>query len=112
MKTHYRSQAWSSDEDAFEDCVRLNRAFHGWGHQFLYNRQTLAKTLRIAGFAEATFHDFGESDRPELSGLEQHEPSVDTRDLPHVVIVQATGVARPIAPPELFRIYRRDLLAR
>jgi predicted SAM-dependent methyltransferase len=112
MKTHYRAQAWATDEDAFEDCVRLNRAFHGWGHQFLYNHQMLAKTLRIAGFETVTFHFFGESDRPELAGLERHEPSLDTRELPHVVIAQATGVAPPIAPPELFRIYRRDLLAR
>ncbi len=110
--THYRMGAWASEEQGFEDCVQLNRAFHGWGHQFLYNRQTLATSLRVAGFERVTFHFYGESDRPELEGLERHETNLDTREYPHVLIAQATGVAPPIAPPEPFRAYHRDLSAR
>jgi predicted SAM-dependent methyltransferase len=113
MKTHYRIGQWANDEEALEDCLKMNRAFHGWGHQFLYNRQTLALALRVAGFERIGFHAYGRSDRPELSGLEQHETSEDEPDLPHVIIAQATGIAALDAPnPEAFQIYHRDVTLR
>src|SRR5262245_55537926 len=37
MMTHYRIRDWTSDGEAVEDCLKTNRAFHGWGHQFLWN---------------------------------------------------------------------------
>jgi predicted SAM-dependent methyltransferase len=92
--THYRG-ASQPDEEAKLDCIRLNRAFHGWGHQFLYNRSTLDAALRSAGFANTVFRTYGESDRPELRGLERHETWEDTPDLPHVLIVEAWGRAEP-----------------
>lgn len=93
MLTHYRGPA-TDEKDAQLDCFRLNRAFHAWGHQFLYNRATLAATLRTAGFASTLFRAYGESDRPEFAGLERHETWVDTPELPHVLIVEASGSAR------------------
>ena len=33
--THYRLDAATPPQQAFADCLVLNRAFHGWGHQFL-----------------------------------------------------------------------------
>ena len=95
MLTHYRG-ATAEDSDARTDCLRLNRAFHAWGHQFLYNRAMLVAALRSAGFAETAFRSYGESDRPELRGLERHETWVDTAELPHVLIVEATGTAPPV----------------
>jgi predicted SAM-dependent methyltransferase len=92
--THYHGAA-VPDEDAKVDCLRLNRAFHGWGHQFLYNRATLVAVLRSAGFENAVFRAYGESDRPELRGLERHETWEDTPELPHVLIVEAAGRAAP-----------------
>ena len=94
MLTHYRGPAMG-DEDAKLDCIRMNRAFHGWGHQFLYNRAMLVAALRSAGFAQTVFRPYGESDRPELRGLERHETWEDTPELPHVLIVEATGTAPP-----------------
>jgi predicted SAM-dependent methyltransferase len=107
LTTHYR---WSdaTDESRRDDCMRLNRAFHGWGHQFLYNRPMLASTLRAAGFARSKFHAYGESDLPELRGLERHETWNDTPELPHVIVVEAFGRARPEGLPagllEEFRV--------
>jgi len=113
MKTHYRIAHWSSDEEATEDCLKMNRAFHGWGHQFLYNRQTLTLALRVAGFERISFHAYAKSDRLELSGLEQHETWEDEPDLPHVIIAQASGIAALDAPnPEPFEIYHRDVTLR
>jgi len=106
LTTHYR---WgdAADEDRRNDCIRLNRAFHGWGHQFLYNRPMLSATLRAAGFARAVFRSYGESERPELQGLERHETWNDTPELPHVIVVEATGRAQPgRLPPDLLQELR------
>ena len=89
--THYRLGQWPAEEEAISDCFGLNRAFHGWGHRFLYNRPVLLAALRAAGFSQMTLHAYGESDRPELAGLERHERSGDAPGLPHVLIVQASG---------------------
>jgi predicted SAM-dependent methyltransferase len=99
MLTHYRGPAASPD-DAREDCFRINRAFHGWGHQFLYNSTTLESALAAAGFARADRCSYGKSERPELAGLERHETWEDTPDLPHVLVVEAWGAAAPRPLPE------------
>ena len=112
LTTHYR---WRdvTDEDRRLDCMRLNRAFHGWGHRFLYNGPMLASALRSAGFARVQFHGYGESDVPELSGLERHEKWDDTPELRHVLIAEAAGVGAPEAiPEELLKQFREDLDAR
>jgi predicted SAM-dependent methyltransferase len=107
--THYHGPALPEDQ-AMGDCVGLNRAFHGWGHQFLYNRTMLDAAARSAGFAETSFHAYGQSERPELRGLERHEKSLDTPELPHVLIVEASGTARPRPlPKQLIDEYRRDI---
>jgi predicted SAM-dependent methyltransferase len=95
--THYRVGSWADDGQSLTDCLQLNRAFHGWGHQFLYNRVMLAGALRAAGFDRVEFQRYGESDVSELKGLERHETWVDTPELPHVLIAEATG-RRPPAP--------------
>jgi predicted SAM-dependent methyltransferase len=111
LTTHYH---WDGKEDERrDDCIRLNRAFHGWGHQFLYNRPMLASALHAAGFAHVAFHRYGESDRPELRGLERHETWNDTPELPHVLVVEATGRARPERlPADLLKEYQVALESR
>ncbi|MDQ5871290.1 MAG: hypothetical protein M3547_03685 [Acidobacteriota bacterium] len=111
--THYRLGQWTAEEDAISDCFGLNRAFHGWGHRFLYNRPVLFAALRTAGFSEMTLHGYGESDRPELTGLERHERSGDAPDLPHVLIVQASGRADGVGlPKDLLEGYRQAIEAK
>ncbi len=111
--SHYRLGQWSSDDEAISDCFRLNRAFHGWGHRFLYNRQALVAALTAAGFERITMHRYGESDVPELAGLERHEKSGDVPELPHVLIAQASGRGeRREFPRDLLEEYRQALEAR
>lgn len=93
--THYRGPT-ASDAEAREDAFRLNRAFHGWGHRFLYNRATLSAVLAACGFANTVFRTYGESDVAELKALERHETWVDTPELPHVLIIEASGCAAPV----------------
>lgn len=88
--THYHGRG------SIDDCFAINKAFRGWGHKFLYNVSTLAATLRTAGFADVVECRYGESQDPALRDLERHERSADEESLPHVVIVEARGLARSI----------------
>jgi len=87
--TQYRQPA------SVDDCFAINKSFRGWGHQFLYNLATLTAALRDAGFADVRGCAYGESDDPSLRDLERHEKSLDTPELPHVIVVEARGVATP-----------------
>lgn len=113
LATHYRYGNWPTDDDAISDCFQMNRAFHGWGHRFLYNRQLLTAALRAAGFAEVSMHRYGESDVPELASLERHEKSGDSPELPHVLIAQACGRGEARGLPKGFlEEYQQALDAR
>jgi predicted SAM-dependent methyltransferase len=94
--THYRLDADAGQ--TLQDCFHLNRAFRGWGHQFLYNETTLRAVLQLAGFATVARCAYGESGHAELRGLEKHERSPDTPELSHILIVEASG--RGTAAPE------------
>jgi len=54
----------------------LNNAFRAWGHQFLYDADTLKLTLTRSGFTD--FEDWkpGESNDPHLRGIESHGKAV------------------------------------
>jgi predicted SAM-dependent methyltransferase len=108
--TQYRPAFWASAAEAVEDCLRLNRSFYGWGHQFLYNRDTLANLLREAGFETVESCARGESRHSNLRGLERHEPYPDSSELPHILILEASGRSSEAAPVALgmFKEYRRD----
>lgn len=46
------------------------------GHQGIWNAELLRDVLEAIGFTSTAIHKAGESDRPELQNLEQHERSV------------------------------------
>jgi predicted SAM-dependent methyltransferase len=87
--THYNLDL--SEPDQVRACFELNRAFRGWGHQFLYNERTLRSTLLDVGFAEVTRVEYGQSVHDDLRGLERHEKSLDYGELSHILIVEASG---------------------
>lgn len=109
--THYRIGKWPDDEEALKDCLQLNRAFHGWGHRFLYNGPMLSAVLRASGFDSVRFERYGESQVSELRGLERHQTWEDTPDLPHVIIAEASGRAVPRPLPPAFLSAFREALA-
>ena len=87
--THYRLDA--PENEAAAACFYLNRAFRGWGHQFLYNETTLKATLADAGFSHFERVEYGESRHDALRGLERHEKSLDYGTLSHILIIEASG---------------------
>jgi predicted SAM-dependent methyltransferase len=96
--THYNLSL--SEPDQVRACFAINRAFRGWGHQFLYNERTLRATLQEAGFANIVRCEYGESTHDELKGLERHEKSLDYGELSHILIVEASGRSEE-KPPHL-----------
>ena len=85
--THYLLEA--PPEDKQHRALMLNRAFHGWRHQFLWNRELLGRALTACGFDDVAWCRYGESARPEFAGIEGHETYGDTPELPHVIIAEA-----------------------
>jgi predicted SAM-dependent methyltransferase len=110
--TNYRLGRAERDE-AVRDCFQLNRAFHGWGHRFLYNRAALEAALKAVGFGTVVFQRYGESELPELNGVERHEMWPDTPEIPHVLIVEASGEApeKPL-PEDMLREFREAINSR
>jgi predicted SAM-dependent methyltransferase len=97
--SHY---AMVGEPEAKRDAaLRLNRAFHGWRHQFLWNREMLAEALSVCGFAEVRWCQYGESELPMFRGIERHETYGDSDDLPHVIVVEACK--GPLDPERLMR---------
>ncbi|MCU1245847.1 MAG: hypothetical protein JWN02_1757 [Acidobacteria bacterium] len=107
--SHYKP-VLTADEELLA-CFAINRAFRGWGHQFLYNFGTLRDTLLEAGFRDVVRREYGHSEHPELQGLESHEQNPDFEGLSHILIVEASG--RGGAPRASFdgsrEMYLRDL---
>jgi predicted SAM-dependent methyltransferase len=91
----WSTQYHRPSDDAVRDCFAINKSFRAWGHQFLYNVETLTAALRDVGFAEVCVCRYGESERPAFRNLERHERSLDTPELPHVIILEASGKQSP-----------------
>jgi hypothetical protein len=99
---------WTHEDVAARDCLTLNRGFRAWGHRFLYNQAMLADLLHRAGFARIDWCAYGESAHEELRGLERHEQSPDSAELPHLLIAEASGRAE-VASEVDWTDYLRDV---
>jgi hypothetical protein len=86
-QTHYNAQAFAEAKQ--EMAIVLNRAFRGWEHQFLWNREFLGEVLESCGFVDVTWCRYRESEHEVFRGIERHPTSEDTDDQPHVLIVEA-----------------------
>jgi predicted SAM-dependent methyltransferase len=86
-QTHYRLQA--PEETKRLMALQLNRAFHGWEHRFVWNREILGEALAACGFAPLRWCRYGESDLEVFQGIERHETYEDAPELPHVLIAEA-----------------------
>lgn len=59
----------------------LNNAFRFWGHQFLYDRATLELAMARAGFTDLRWCRPGESEDPQLRGIESHQQCYDVEGI-------------------------------
>lgn len=99
LLTHF-SREPKNPQHRVLDTLKMNRAFHGWGHQFLYTKEMLAFLLAEMKFADVTFYSYGESAHPELRNLEKHGNFHIHGGHPSVIIVEARRGREPIVAPE------------
>jgi predicted SAM-dependent methyltransferase len=50
----------------------LNHHARHWGHQFLYDHETLRRSVMDAGFVDLTFHAAIQTDEPAFKDVERH----------------------------------------
>jgi predicted SAM-dependent methyltransferase len=97
--THFALGTGQTDEARIADTYRANRAFHGWGHRFLFSKPILERLLLGTGFERLTWHAYGESDEPTLRNLERHGGYQVADGWPSVWIVEAVRGAEVQPPP-------------
>jgi hypothetical protein len=100
--THFRTGDLGI-EPRVDDTLKSNRAFHGWGHQFLWSEEMLRFVLGELGFVDVRFYGYGKSDDPTLVDLERHGGYSIEGGQPSVVIVEASKSKAPIAISESLR---------
>jgi predicted SAM-dependent methyltransferase len=88
LSTHFRLGS-QDPEETIADTFRMNRAFHGWGHRFLYSRATLTWLLEQHGYRDIGCYDYGASEDPNLANLELHGGFSVANGYPSVWIVEA-----------------------
>jgi predicted SAM-dependent methyltransferase len=69
---------WFCQTHVPEECPHnpasaINAMFRLWGHQFIYDEETLANAMRTSGFSSVTRRPLGRSEHPELQGLENED---------------------------------------
>jgi predicted SAM-dependent methyltransferase len=107
--THYQLDL--DPEAKRHAALRINRAFHGWQHRFVWNREMLEEALVACGFAPVRWCRYGESAEPIFHGIEHHETYGDVPDLPHVIIAEVSkGKPRPARLAFLRGLMTREFL--
>jgi SAM-dependent methyltransferase len=81
----------------------INRAFHGWGHQFLWSAAMLQKALAACRFTDIQRHGYGVSTDKDFQGIELHPGYQIVREVPNVWIFEATR------PAELAELEEMDV---
>lgn len=111
LKTHFRFDDTGQPSKLLQT-MAINRAFHGWGHQYLYSREMLGELLQRCGFDNVSFHDYGQSDVTDLVGLERHGGWRVEHGFPSVWIVEAERPEGEAPPMEEFEAFVHDSFIR
>lgn len=89
LSTHFKLDEKDS-EKRLMSTFAINRAFHGWGHQFLYSKEFIEDLLKNTGYTNIKFCRYGESEHPALENLERHGGYRVVKEYPSVWIIEAT----------------------
>jgi SAM-dependent methyltransferase len=68
----WSNQTWGGADNLDSAIHVVNRLQHGYGHQFLYARDTLIDAFRRSGFVEAAECTPGMSVHPALTNIDRH----------------------------------------
>lgn len=89
LKTHYKPNEIDSDDKAISSVAAINRAFHGWGHEFLYSPQILEIILSQMNFSNIRFCEYGHSELDVFQDIEEHGKYSVVDGSPSVIIMEA-----------------------
>lgn len=109
MRSHYPLDPATASE-AHLGTLAINRAFHGWGHQFLYSRPFLEFVLKNLGYGDVRFYDYGESDTPALRNLERHGGYYYAYGVPNLLVVEATNIGPTALPDTVYNMLKKNFL--
>jgi predicted SAM-dependent methyltransferase len=110
VKTHYRlDRECSTAEKLLQTCA-TNRAFHGWGHQFLYDKYTLRHILQEVGYSHIVECAYSESEHVALRDVERHGGFSVTDGEPNTLIFEATKTANLSIPPDMMDLFTDQFL--
>ena len=98
LSTHFSFPETGSDRE-IEDTFSTNRAFHGWGHKFLYSKGMLQLIMSELGYENIEFFKYGSSETNVLKNLELHGGWQVDNGYPSVWIVEGTRGNRPVNVP-------------
>jgi hypothetical protein len=108
LSTHFNLSE-SNVEKRISSTFAMNRAFHGWGHQFLYSQEFLTSILENLGYQQITYCDYCKSEHPNLIGLERHGGYNVVNGYPSIWIVEAQrGTTRPDAAKLSYASYLEE----
>ncbi|MEI2418965.1 hypothetical protein V6O07_01725, partial [Arthrospira platensis SPKY2] len=66
LSTHFNLSE-TQPEKRVNSTFAINRAFHGWGHQFLYSKEFLTALLENIGYENVTYCEYSKSKYPALN---------------------------------------------
>jgi predicted SAM-dependent methyltransferase len=69
------------DVEECRDVFVINNFFQSWGHQFLYDQETLYHALYAVGFHEIKFYKPGSSEDSNLMNLECHGKELQSEEI-------------------------------
>lgn len=88
LKTHFTFE--TRQQKVIDQTWAINRAFHGWGHQFLYSREMLCQLISSRSYSNVEFFEYGKSSDEALRNLECHGGYQVVDGFPSVWIVEAS----------------------
>ena len=101
IKTHYRLDRDYTPEERMSQVCAANRAFHGWGHHFLYDLDSLRTILEQLGYVDVVCCDYGCSQHEALVGIEKHGGFSRFEGEPNTLILEAIRQGDIQLPDEL-----------
>lgn len=76
-----------------EDAFVINNFFHSWGHQFIYDFESLGSVLKDAGFGDICRREVGQSGEEVFRNLEAHGRVIgDERNRYETMVLEAVKI--------------------
>jgi predicted SAM-dependent methyltransferase len=87
----FSNRQYGEPDQGDNPAFAINRTFREWGHQFIYDYRTLRDLLVNCGFDQVHRCNVGESEHPELIGLERHGREIgDSFNVFETLVVEAS----------------------